>query len=369
MDTSNGFTSVGTLKITAGITDLAARSMVENRDQQPVPAVLTDLRPGSRQWLKTNEKELEISVLTAEGDKVTLSSSFTSRQKSYLRPVGTYIPGMEDSLIQTENLDVTVKGDLSESELKDIEAFKDAIKDVLDKFFGNGTDTSSKVSDIDLAGWESLSSAKADFRETSSMAWAAEMTYLDSEDLPGVGERMVTLEDLPRVGAPLSAQRMQSVVEVTGQTSSASVSAVKVLGNPGAENTLEYQVSRQTESSMSIDLYSRIRAYGPVNGTNSSVVPAELKEPVTRIAGLATHAAATSGRSPASITESIRASFLEFSTETCTGTVHFSKTLPSLYLLERSVLSILEKSTDGNEDQTHPFEKDENSGEGVNLFA
>ncbi len=173
------------LRITPGtVSNNRKASKPEPRIELPDEIRQNPMNFGSRQWSTTDEKELTINVVTAQGDKVTLSSSLVTREKSYIRQVGTYIPGLEDSRERMENIEVSVEGDLDERELEEIEAFKAAAKDALAAFSEEGRDVSSLISEMDVSQWESLSAVQADYSETSSMAWGDELVYGVPTEMP-----------------------------------------------------------------------------------------------------------------------------------------------------------------------------------------
>lgn len=238
MEITSNFMYVGTMK-------KSEPCLSEERSNPNIP---TDIRTASRQWRNINEKELAISVLTAEGDKVTLSYNVTSLQESYRRSIGTYVPDIRDVLVRSESRDITVEGDLSEPELEEIKAFEGAIMGVRIEFYSNGTDTSSEVSDMDLAEWESLSSVKADFSDTFYKRWEPEMTNMD-------------LKNLPKVGVPADVKILQSLVEIADPFAG-------IRGNFGTENNQAYGIRWRGELSM-ISRKVTSDSYDLVNGTET----------------------------------------------------------------------------------------------------
>lgn len=190
--TSNSI-HAGPVNIVEGNASPTPRSSGKN----PSPYTLkdpTDISAGAAgRWRNINRKDLVVSVLTAEGDNVTLSYNVTTFQQIYDRPVDSCTL----DLARSERRDVTEEGDLSECEQEEISAFENALEGNLIEIFNNGTGTSSGIFKMDMSQWKTLSSVKADYSEGYYKRWEPERTYTCSDNLSPNGHNVVKFDDIP----------------------------------------------------------------------------------------------------------------------------------------------------------------------------
>jgi hypothetical protein len=128
----------------------------------------------SRQYEQTSETRETISLRTAQGDTVSLQYRSAAVRKNYLRPEGTLMPGLEDSVTIAGEVSVAIDGEINAEEQQDISTLFERL--------GN------KEGGIDVNEYSSLSGYEKEVDTNGSTAWADEMVVGDPVSVPGGAE-------------------------------------------------------------------------------------------------------------------------------------------------------------------------------------
>ncbi|MBM3224679.1 MAG: hypothetical protein FJZ47_12860 [Candidatus Tectomicrobia bacterium] len=166
----------------------------------------------------------DITLVTAEGDKVTLSAE-TASQASYLRyDARGRIQGQHArvrtevlQLNASEALSVQIEGNLNDAERADIQEALSTLADIATDFFDGDTD-SALSSALDLTELETLQSIDATLEVSQSVSVQRESTRrrLAADDVPGrpFGG---TPPALPSAAAPHASNLLQTLFQTLQQ--------------------------------------------------------------------------------------------------------------------------------------------------------
>lgn len=130
-------------------------------------------------------KSTNLTLVTAEGDKVTFSASSTlsASQSIYtnqglVQGIATRSTIQSFSLSESSSFEISVEGDLNAQELKDIKAAFKTIEKLSDDFFSGKADD-LMASGMKIAGLESISSFEAVIQYERSASLQQATTTLD----------------------------------------------------------------------------------------------------------------------------------------------------------------------------------------------
>ncbi|MBN1226593.1 MAG: hypothetical protein JXA79_06345 [Deltaproteobacteria bacterium] len=159
------------------------------------------------------QKNTDITIMTAEGDRVTLSTD-SQRQASYLTYSGlacgggamAQIQGKSYSMEVNRELSITIEGNLSEEELKDIQKSIKTIDKILHEALSGNTDHALAMTNK-VSSMESISSFSASLEIENTVSFgqqtivetqtaAPEMTNeIESEGIPPSNDRFSKVTD------------------------------------------------------------------------------------------------------------------------------------------------------------------------------
>ncbi|MGD9730829.1 MAG: hypothetical protein AB7U45_01500 [Desulfamplus sp.] len=155
----------------------------------------------------SQNKNLELSLTTKDGDTVTLSAgSFTEfsalsydksgRISNANGNASASISSREMTLASGSQFTFSVKGSLSEQEMDDIESLVKSLDEIINKMStGDMDDAMSQALELD-SGYESISGFEADLTYSSSYSFASESSqrsYADSKDAQSLDADLTTL--------------------------------------------------------------------------------------------------------------------------------------------------------------------------------
>lgn len=123
------------------------------------------------------QKNADITIMTAEGDRVTLSTD-SKRQASYLTYSGlargggamAQLQGKSFSMEVNRELSITIEGNLSEEELQDIQKSLKTIDRIMHKALSGNTDHALAMTH-DVSSMESISSFSASIKIENTVSF------------------------------------------------------------------------------------------------------------------------------------------------------------------------------------------------------
>lgn len=150
----------------------------------------------SSKVITRERKSTDVTIVTAEGDKVTLSASslmeteFTSyNHLGILKGQKTEIHGEEFTAYSNDKIFIKVEGELSVEELADIQAVMKKIEEIGDELFSGDID-GAVIGALSLGGLGSLTSLQANlqYNYSTSMEYqkSINMTEVSSPELDGL---------------------------------------------------------------------------------------------------------------------------------------------------------------------------------------
>lgn len=168
----------------------------------------------------SEDQSADINIVTAEGDKVTLSSDLHSEATlltyEHLAYSNSGYETEEGRLVdynEERNVAVSVEGELNDEELSDILALLSDLGQMLKAFLTGMGEGSVEENSADVRQYGSLAAFEADFEYHASLQYlnvAANQMTVEAAGLPGPSEAMPTLQPAASI-APAGAESPQPV--------------------------------------------------------------------------------------------------------------------------------------------------------------